>query len=256
MVAPATHILFVLWLLVASTYWKLSYGVSVHTHLECIPQCHYKQRSKTPTLLCELNVLHCSYKLNKTNNVYFCFKNKYIHYERHKKKNHSKIHNLYSYFSSKPSNTHENYSTSTTNNHLGPPIKWWEDVGYGDKMSNDLSKTIHKHVNIFSSQPYAKNSIHALYMFKNMAETSTTRNMDVCVVAENGITNSSQKRTSTALVTITQKNVKNKKILGVKGLSLWLGFQALNHINKQKDLPLEYLETTKELMDEKRNRFR
>ena len=123
-------------------------------------------------------------------------------------------------------------------------------------MSNDLSKTIHKHVNIFSSQPYAKNSIHALYMFKNMAETSTTRNMDVCVVAENGITNSSQKRTSTALVTITQKNVKNKKILGVKGLSLWLGFQALNHINKQKDLPLEYLETTKELMDEKRNRFR
>ena len=86
MVAPATHILFVLWLLVASTYWKLSYGVSVHTHLECIPQCHYKQRSKTPTLLCELNVLHCSYKLNKTNNVYFCFKNKNIHYERHKKK--------------------------------------------------------------------------------------------------------------------------------------------------------------------------
>ena len=60
--------------------------------------------------------------------------------------------------------------------------------------------------------------------------------------------NTSQKRTTGALVTITQKKAKNKKSLGAKGLSLWLGFQALNHINKQKDLPTEFFETTKELM--------
>jgi len=34
----------------------------------------------------------------------------------------------------------------------------------------------------------------------------------------------------------------------VKSLSLWLGFQALNHINKQKDLPSECIETTRELI--------
>ena len=32
----------------------------------------------------------------------------------------------------------------------------------------------------------------------------------------------------------------------MKGLSLWLGFQALNHINKHNDLSLEYFETTNE----------
>ena len=91
-------------------------------------------------------------------------------------------------------------------------------------------------------------------MFKTMAEASSTKNMDVCVVEENEIIIHSQKRTTSALVTIIQKKAKSKKNLGSNGLSLWLGFQALNHINKQKELPMESLETTRELIEE-RNRF-
>jgi hypothetical protein len=57
-----------------------------------------------------------------------------------------------------------------------------------------------------------------------------------------------KKKTTSALVTITQKKTKSKKNLGVKSLSLWLDFQALNHINKKKDLPLECIESTLDLM--------
>ena len=109
-----------------------------------------------------------------------------------------------------------------------------------------MLKTTYNLINIFSLL-YAKTPTHAFYRFRHMAEASFTRNMDVCIVAENEI-NTSQKRSITALVTITQKKAKSKKSLGAKGLSLWLGFQVLNHINKQKDLPAEFFETTKELM--------
>ena len=109
-----------------------------------------------------------------------------------------------------------------------------------------MLKTTYNLINIFSLL-YAKTPTHAFYRFRHMAEASSTRNMDVCIVAENEI-NTSQKRSTTALVTITQKKAKSKKSLGAKGLSLWLGFQVLNHINKQKDLPAEFFETTKELM--------
>lgn len=59
--------------------------------------------------------------------------------------------------------------------------------------------------------------------------------MDVCIVAENEITNNSQKRTTSALVTITQKKATSKKGLGVKGFLMRLSFHALNYINKQKN---------------------
>ena len=72
--------------------------------------------------------------------------------------------------------------------------------------------------------------------------------MDVCVVVKNKIINTSPKKSTTALVTITQKKTKSKKSLEANGLSLWLGFQALNLINKQKELPLESVDTMRELM--------
>ena len=81
-----------------------------------------------------------------------------------------------------------------------------------------------------------------------MAEASSTRNMDVCVIDENEVINISQKRTTSALITITQKKAKSKKDQGSKYSSLWLGFQPLNLINKQKELPMESGETTKELI--------
>ena len=46
-----------------------------------------------------------------------------------------------------------------------------------------------------------------------MAEASSTRNMDVCVIDENEIINNSQKRTTSALVLITQKKAESKKVL-------------------------------------------
>lgn len=81
-----------------------------------------------------------------------------------------------------------------------------------------------------------------------MAEATLTINIDVCVVEENEFINTSQKRTTSVLVSITEKKTKSKKSLGLNGLSLWLGFQSLNHINKQRKLPQESVETTKELI--------
>jgi hypothetical protein len=43
-----------------------------------------------------------------------------------------------------------------------------------------------------------------------MAEASSTRNMNVCVVDENEIINTSKKRTISAIVTTTQKKTKIK----------------------------------------------
>ena len=58
-------------------------------------------------------------------------------------------------------------------------------------------------------------------MFKYMDEASSTRNMDVCVVEENEIINTSQKVITSALVTITQKKLKVKK-----SRSKWVVFVA------------------------------
>ena len=55
--------------------------------------------------------------------------------------------------------------------------------------------------------------------------------MDLCVVEEDEIVNTSQKRSTTALGTITHKKSKSKKNLGLNGL--WFGFHATNLINKQ-----------------------
>ena len=140
-----------------------------------------------------------------------------------------------------------NHFSPKTNYHLGPPIKWWEDIGYGGQRSNISINTIHL-ATIFFKKYTKKHTYDAFHRFQSMAEASSTKNMDVCVVEENEITNNSQKRTTSALVTITPKKAKSKKSLVPNGLSLWLGFPALNHINKQKGLPMESLGSTRELM--------
>ena len=87
-----------------------------------------------------------------------------------------------------------------------------------------------------------------------MAEASNTKNIDVCIVDENEIINTSQKRTTSVMVTITQKKANSKTILRSRTSSyLWLGFHALNLLNKEKNLPMETEETTTELL--KKNRL-
>jgi hypothetical protein len=142
----------------------------------------------------------------KTNNVYLCF-----HKSKHFLSNtYSRIH-LLCRISNKPEKEHKKYSFYTTNYHLGPPIKWWEEVGNETQRSNDMLKAPHKLVNIFSKF-YSKKPMHVFYRFTHMAEASSTKNMDVCIVAENEITNSSQKRTTSALVTITKKRLRAKRV--------------------------------------------
>ena len=184
---------------------------------------------------------HCykTKKLDKTNNVHICFTNKSKYYLSHNKKKHIDRHMICSYLSSSIQITHPNYYFSTTNYHIGPSIKWWEDIGYKAQRSNVLTNTTKNLINI-SLKIFSKSFIHAaLYMTKYMAEASSTTNMDVCVVEENEIMTTSQKKITLALVTITQNKAKSKKSLEPNGLSLWLRFKALNLITKQKEFTYE-----------------
>ena len=88
-----------------------------------------------------------------------------------------------------------------------------------------------------------------IHMTKPMAKASSTINMNVCVVDDNEIINTSQKTTTSTRVTTTQKEVKSKKDQGAKYSSLWLGFQALNLVNKQKESPMESVKNTKKLLN-------
>ena len=223
----------ILWLLLATLYLKNPLSVSSHNSRECSTQICFEiaRNHTTPYHITWYGV----------DNAYFCFfKSK--HYTKHS--NHSNIHYLCFYTPKK----HIEHSFSTTQYHRGPPIKWWEDMGRETQKSNVFLNTI-KHFAHTSLKFYPKNFLYDdLYRFTRMAEASSTKNMDVCVVEENEIINTSQKRTTSALVTIIQKKAKSKRSLGFNGLSLWLGFPALNHINKQKELPLESIETTRELL--------
>lgn len=93
-------------------------------------------------------------------------------------------------------------------------------------MNNVLSNTTKDCENI-SLKVYSKKLIYiALYKFNYMAEASFTRNMDVCVVDKNKIINTSQKTTS-ALITITQKKAKILKDVEPHNLFLWIRLQTI-----------------------------
>ena len=241
-VAYATIGVLILWLAIATQYWKSSQSVTPHNSWECIAQTCFEREV----------TLH-SIVWFDLHNAHLCFQNKNEHCLQHNSSNHSDTKHLCYYLFRMYDNCpyynrkHINHFFSKTNHHLGPPIKWWEDIGYEGQRSNLLLNTIHL-TTILSKKYNKKCTYDVLHRFQNMAEASSTKNMDVCVVEENEIMNNSQKRTTSALVTITPKKAKSKKNLVPNGLSLWLGFHTLNHINKQKGLPMESLGTTRELM--------
>ena len=236
-VAHVSNLVLILWLSLAALYWKNSHSVNSHNPWECLVHNYCKSTLS--------NVISNQTIRVNVNNVHLCCcKHKSEHYQTQRINNHEKKYCDGLYLS----RMYAIFSFSSTNYHIGPPIKWWEDIGREVQRSKTLLNTI-KIAMEKSLQICSKNLIYdALHRFSNMAETSSTKNIDVCVVEENEIINSSQKRTSTPLLTITQKKAKNKKSLGPNGLSLWLGFPALNLVNKQKELPRESIGTTRELM--------
>ena len=144
------------------------------------------------------------------------------------------------------------YSFFIINYHVGLPIKWWEDINNETEMNN-TKLNITKNIKIISFSFHCKNSHYIIiYRFIDIAEVSSTKNMDICVVEETEIVNTSQKKRTTALVTITHKNPKSKKNLG--RTHLWFRFHALNPINKKKQVPQEIIESRREFGKEE-NKF-
>ena len=160
-------------------------------------------------------------------NINLCFSHQNEHNLKHNITNHSKTHNVGVYLF----RMYASYPFSIINYHVGPPIKWWEDIGKETERSN-TKFNITKNIKIISFSFHSKKFLYALlYRLIDMTEASSTKNMDLCVVEEDEIVNTSQKRSTTALGTITHKKPKSKKNLGRN--SLWFGFHATNLINKQ-----------------------
>ena len=236
------------WLIVAISYWTLLYRVFSHSNLVCrcgIINKHIKQNNDINTLL----ILHewdvdketfCQTSRSIKTNVHFCLENTSEHFLPRIYRTHMRV-----MFNIK------NHFFSTTKYPSGPPIKWWEGIGQEVERSNNLlyaTLNVSKMLSLFSEKDEAFDFIHR---FVKMAQTSSTRHMDVCIVDENEIITTSQKRTTSALATSSQKKAKNKKDLKTKYSSLWLGFQALNLIHKEREVPIENIESTRELMKRK-----
>ena len=226
----------VCWLIVAISYWRLSHHVQTHTNLVCFFE-HTKHNHISMTFYDWDKVIEDVYKnFNKSElkNVYLCPKSKNT---QNRKINRNRgIHLcLTHYFSSK------------SKYHLGPPIKWWGGICLKKQRSDTSKNAIRCYGNVFV-QSHSKEQKPDDFIYRTMAAASSTRNLDVCMVEENEVINNSQKRTTSAIVTATQKKTKSKKDLESKYSSLWLGFQVLNLLNKQKELPMESGESTRELM--------
>ena len=238
-VAYATRYLLVCWLIVAIPYWIPSHHVQTHTNLVCF--FDLTKHNHTPMTLydwnngikdvckiskLELNKMHLFLKIRSTKIL---------------TKNTSR--KRWGYLSI----TH--HFSSKNKYHLGPPIKWWGGICLKRQRSNTPESDTKCYRNAFAHIRSKKPTIYdSICRTKTMAAASSTRNKDDCVVEENEVINNSQKRTPSAIVTATQKKTKSKKNLRTKYSSLWLGFQALNLINKQKELPMESGESTRELM--------
>ena len=236
-VAQAISLILVYWLIVAISYWILSHLVQTLTNLEC---CfgftkHKDNRLILHTLNAWYNKISDVCKTIRMPNEYSCLKIKSTHFLIR-----INIRTcLFVIF----------YFFSINKYQLGSPIKWWEGTCFEIQRSNISTNATPTYGNIM---PLAKkHSSYMIYRTKSMAEASSTRNLDVCVVNENVIVNSSQKRTTSTTVATLQKKAKNKKDQNSKYSSLWLGFQALNLLNKQKELPMESVESTKELLKRK-----
>ena len=240
MVACATNHMHVCWLIAANPYLKSSHLVYAHTNPACCfalikPNKHKVNTNTWKTVYVMYDNVFIS--TTRTSNVHFCLNNKSKHSLNTPYSNHYlplKNHNFF----------------LITNYYLGPPIKWWEGIGNEDQRRNTSINSIKYFENVVAKLS-SENDIYAIIL-RSMAEASSTKNMDVCIVDENKIINTSKKRTTSALLTITQKKAKNKTILRSRtSSSLWLGFHALNLLNKEKNLPMETEETTRELLKRK-----
>jgi hypothetical protein len=217
-VAYATTLTLVYWLIVASLYWPLSDYAHTHTN----PKCSFGfTKHRDGKIWINWYDWHVC-KNTETNNVYFCIRTKSTHYLT---KNISICISSGFY-----------HLFSQIKYQLGPSIKWWEGICFVKERSNTSVNAIKCYANVIL-QIFSKNQLSYVFIqrTKSMAEANSTKNMDVCVIDENEIITTFQKRTTFAVVTTIQKKTKNKKVPGLKYSSLWLGFQALNLINKQKD---------------------
>ena len=186
------------WLIVAISYWTLLYHVSSHSNLVCrcdVINKHIKQNNDKNTLL----ILH-EWDVDKEifrkttnsiiiNNDHFCLENKSEHF----------LLRIYSTYMRVLFNIN-NHFFSITKYPSGPPIKWWEGIGQEVERSNNqayATLNVSQMLYLF----FEKDEIfYFIHKFVKMAQTSSTRHMDVCIVDENEIITSSQKRTTSALV--------------------------------------------------------
>ena len=193
MVAFATMYLLVCWLIVAIPYWILPHHVHTHTNLVCffdhtthnhISKTFYDWDKRLEDVCKNFNnfdlkdVYFCpqikntqNRKINRNMEIYVC---------------------LTHYFSSK------------NKYHLGPPIKWWGGICLKKQRSNTSQNATTCYGNALVQSCSKKQKSYDL-IYRTMAATSSTRNMDVCVVEENEVINNSQKRITSAIVTATQK---------------------------------------------------
>lgn len=124
-------------------------------------------------------------KGEKFNNVHFCIKKNKCFLR------HYKMCNVTLYTNDCNSYKIKQYCFPTTKYHSGPSIKWWERIGYDNQISN---------ISIKSTKPNCKSyfrkaliSYVITHRLKYMVEGSSTRNINLCVVKENKVMNTSQK---------------------------------------------------------------
>ena len=80
------------------------------------------------------------------------------------------------------------------------------------------------------------------------AASTTNMDMEMGMVDENEMNSSSQKRPTMAQVTISQNKAKGKLIIESKRPPFWLGFQAMNWMNRTKDYPVDSMELISKLI--------
>lgn len=201
LVAYAPKSMLVWWLITAKSYLKSSHRLQPHTNLAC----YFVFKINLTRNVKFLTSLNACYRMLENIQkyikvvvkliVHFCLKNKREQYLA------CIVHIYYFY-----------HFFSITKHHSGSPIKWWEGVCCETKRSNILIcllETFWNNIVERSSENAISYAI--IHRSKKMAEASSTRNLDVCIVEENEVINTSQKRTTSAQLTITQKKAKNKK---------------------------------------------
>ena len=131
-----------------------------------------------------MNVYHNKkisvYKTINSNNVYFCLKTKSTHSLSKKTRISTKISFVISYdFFSK-----DKYPS-------GPSIKWWDGICLEKQRSNILENDTNTYENVVVLCLSKKYTPYDVIYMTAMAEASSTKNMDICVIDKNEIINTS-----------------------------------------------------------------